>query len=296
GSESRLYVDGNLDRDNIAETTTIADTDLASIAQEYDFGPVTSEFFEGAFDEVRISRNVRSDKWIETEFNNQNDTSSFYSVFEEEILGYQWVELYNPENSAIDLTSWNLTDNDGNYFSLSGAGSIPASGYLICHLGQSGTNSSTDVYGPPGNMLETIDDLTLLDNNGSIIDYVAWGGDAGIDDTAAAAAGEWTDGAYVDTSELLVNETIGRNKESTDTNSPADWEHPSSTRADPFGVNATNQTAGAQNLDCIIPEFDILAVPIAILTLITICINRFYNSNPNQNSNKKKRRTKKKRS
>jgi hypothetical protein len=291
-----LYVDGNLDLDNIPDTTTIADTDLATIAQEYDVGPIASEFFEGAFDEVRISRIARSDEWIETEFNNQNDTSSFYTIFDEEILGYQWVELYNSETSAIDLTSWNLTDNDGNYFSLSGAGTILGAGYLICHLGQSGTNSSTDVYGPPGNMLATIDDLTLLDNNGSIIDYVAWGGDAGIDDTAAATAGEWSDGAYVDTSELAENETIGRDKESTDTNSPADWEHPSSTRADPFGVNATNQTAGAQNLDCIIPEFNILAIPILILTLVTLYINRFYNSNSNQNSNKKKPQTKKKRS
>ncbi len=60
----------------------------------------------------------------------------------------EWVELYNAGNEAVDLTGWNLTDNDGNGFILSGASSIPAGGYLVCHLAQSGTNSSAHIYGP----------------------------------------------------------------------------------------------------------------------------------------------------
>jgi hypothetical protein len=59
----------------------------------------------------------------------------------------EWVELYNPGNTAIDLTGWNLTDNDGNMFSLTGAGTIPSKGYLVCHLGQIGTDNSTDIFG-----------------------------------------------------------------------------------------------------------------------------------------------------
>ena len=59
----------------------------------------------------------------------------------------EWVELYNAGESAVDLTGWNLTASNGNRFMLSGAGSIPAGGYLVCHIGQSGSNSSTDVYG-----------------------------------------------------------------------------------------------------------------------------------------------------
>lgn len=60
----------------------------------------------------------------------------------------EWVELYNAGETAINLTGWNLADNDGNEFVLTGAGSIPANGYLICHLAQSGTNSSAHLYGP----------------------------------------------------------------------------------------------------------------------------------------------------
>jgi hypothetical protein len=60
----------------------------------------------------------------------------------------EWVELYNAGDAAVDLSGWYLADNDGYTFDLSGAGSLPAGGYLICHLNDTGTNSSTDVYGP----------------------------------------------------------------------------------------------------------------------------------------------------
>jgi hypothetical protein len=41
-------------------------------------------YFDGFLDEVRISNVVRSTSWIETEYNNQYDPSSFYSVSSEE--------------------------------------------------------------------------------------------------------------------------------------------------------------------------------------------------------------------
>jgi hypothetical protein len=173
------------------------------------------------------------------------------------------------------LSGWTLSDNDGNTFNLTGAGFIPVGGYLVCHLGQTGTNSSTDVYGPPSNMLDDTDDLELINSRGAIIDYVAWGGDPGSDDDDAVTAGEWTDGEYVDTSLIVENETIGRDRDSNDTNSPSDWEN-ATNEADPFGVNATHATPGAQNIDCIIPEFDILAIPIMLISVIILYFNRFY--------------------
>jgi hypothetical protein len=59
----------------------------------------------------------------------------------------EWVELYNADDFEINLTGWNLIDNDGNRFSLSGSGSIPPNEYLVCHLAQLGTNDSSNVYG-----------------------------------------------------------------------------------------------------------------------------------------------------
>ncbi|UCG69603.1 MAG: DNRLRE domain-containing protein, partial [Thermoplasmata archaeon] len=60
----------------------------------------------------------------------------------------EWVELFNAGDSAINLTGWNLTDYDGNRFSLTGAGSIPPGGYLVCHLAKSGSSDSKNLYGP----------------------------------------------------------------------------------------------------------------------------------------------------
>jgi len=42
--------------------------------------PVSSLIFEGSIDEVRISRIARSAGWIKTEYDNQNDPSTFYSL------------------------------------------------------------------------------------------------------------------------------------------------------------------------------------------------------------------------
>jgi hypothetical protein len=381
----------------------------------------------------------------------------------------EWVELYNAGNSAVDLNGWNLTDNDGNRFNLSSAGSFSAGSYLVCHLAQTGTNSSTDVYdlirtefviqpdsstgvdnylsnattttnygtisdliientsttqrrsivqfdlttvpakiadaqvmlyhssgnsnsgtyyvhrvtqswteggstwmtydgtnnwaisggdydgtsegsetisgsddtwyswditsltsawkaGTYGNygviftsavdstwkgfyssdyttdttlipklvvthytsdsMLETNDDLALLDNNNIIIDYVAWGADPGSDDDDAVAAGQWTAGNYVDTTGLSEGASLGRDKDSNDTDLPADWEHPSTSQADPYGVNATVLTQGARNLD--IPEFEHLIFPMMFIALVYFCFSKSYRSKYDKFSNYKK--------
>jgi hypothetical protein len=365
----------------------------------------------------------------------------------------EWVELYNAGGSAVDLTGWNLTDNDGNKFDLSGSGSIPSGGYLVCYLAQSGTNSSTNVYGlikteqviqpnatvgndtvlssdfpalnfgtesylrvenetqyyrtllqfnlsaipttslinskvwlyrfdgnsmdayinvhrvtqnwtetgatwnthngtsswPVNNtggdynatienttlvtgtngwyswnitdlttswlngtysnqgillkgdsttiwkafyssdytadtslrpkliveywdnktMLDDSDDLTLLDSGDNIIDYVAWGADAGADDDDAAADSQWTDSEFVDTTDISEGDTLGRDKDSTDTDSVNDWENTTTSKAEPFGVNATAATQGSQNLTAI-PEFD--EITFVLMGFITIFV------------------------
>jgi hypothetical protein len=121
-------------------------------------------------------------------------------------------------------------------------------------------------------MLDANDDLTLLDNNDAIINYVAWGSDPGTDDDAAVNAGQWTNGEYIDTTSLLEGESLGRNKDSTDTDLPADWENPSTNQADPYGVDTSIITIGAQNLS--IPEYDLFIVPIMFIALIYFCFSK----------------------
>jgi hypothetical protein len=351
----------------------------------------------------------------------------------------EWVEIYNGGNSAIDLTGWNLTDNDGNRFVLSASGSIPAGGYLVTHLAQTGTNSSTDIYGPilqediiqpnaaegkdnyldEGSMstnygtdtslqvvsavkdknaliqfnLSSIphDDILNADvwlyqyslnpvtdvdvdihrvtnawteasSNWNTYDGTnAWpvndkGGDYDVtaedtatmlanvngwyswsitnlakswrdgtyanyglillsagaqqdyyssdyttdttivpklvikywnhtktslldnndaDDDDAATAGHWTGGDFIDTTPISEGETLGRDKNSADTDTPDDWENSTTNQADPFGVNATAATQGSRNIDFVIPEFgDYIFVAVNISVIVIIMIGK----------------------
>jgi hypothetical protein len=57
-----------------------------------------------------------------------------------------------------------------------------------------------------------------------MVDFVAWGGAAGTDDDNAVTLGIWQDGTYVDTTSSATNQTIARDKLSTDTDMPVDWD------------------------------------------------------------------------
>ncbi len=119
-------------------------------------------------------------------------------------------------------------------------------------------------------MLDSSDDLALKNNNHVYFDYVVWGADAGTDDNAAVWAGHWSDGEYVDTSQLLENQTIGRDQNSTDTDTPSDWENETGL-ADPFGIHRSTvngSSPGACNVDFIIPEYTEIAMPIFAMIVV----------------------------
>ena len=90
GTTVRLYVDGEL-----VSTNTTAGLGVSSrdVAIGDDGVGNNNGFFDGLIDEVRISDIARSDDWIATEYNNQNDPSSFYS-------------LPSPGGVSTDLTLW----------------------------------------------------------------------------------------------------------------------------------------------------------------------------------------------
>ena len=77
GTTARWYVDGA--QLGTGFTHTYATTDaVVNIGREVD--GTTISYMSGTIDEVRISNSARSVAWITTEYNNQNDPSSFYSV------------------------------------------------------------------------------------------------------------------------------------------------------------------------------------------------------------------------
>ena len=75
-------------------------------------------FFKGIIDEARISSSARSPEWFETEYNNQNSPSTFYSVGSSEYLSEDWTCWDNINNPDVSIPwSWefNFPNGEGYY-------------------------------------------------------------------------------------------------------------------------------------------------------------------------------------
>ncbi|GAH15634.1 unnamed protein product, partial [marine sediment metagenome] len=66
-------------------------------------------FFDGMLDEIRLTRSIRSVAWIETEFNNQIDPSSFVSVGTERTLQSSWTDT---ESTTVRFSTTSNTPVD----------------------------------------------------------------------------------------------------------------------------------------------------------------------------------------
>ncbi|MFW9884508.1 MAG: DUF2341 domain-containing protein [Candidatus Thorarchaeota archaeon] len=113
---STIYVDG-ID-DKISTWGTIGSVgslqNSANFRLNGESSPTTDDMFDGMLDEVRISNIARSSDWILTEFNNQNNPSSFYSIGAAEFLGvapeYNYMKNITIDHTKVisDLTDFPL--------------------------------------------------------------------------------------------------------------------------------------------------------------------------------------------
>jgi hypothetical protein len=82
GDTVKAYTDGQFSNQN-TDPSTYQDPPTYDLEIAWTEGE--NDYFPGTIDEVRISNIVRSDAWIETEYNNQNDPASFISPQDEEV-------------------------------------------------------------------------------------------------------------------------------------------------------------------------------------------------------------------
>ncbi|PSB07868.1 hypothetical protein C7B76_27365, partial [filamentous cyanobacterium CCP2] len=83
---------------------------------------------------------------------------------------HEWIELYNPSDSAIDLTGWILTD--GNNLNITLSGTIAAGGYFLLEHGDTAIVDITADQIYTGTLNNTGATLTLKANDGRVIDIV----------------------------------------------------------------------------------------------------------------------------
>ncbi|MFW9813894.1 MAG: DUF2341 domain-containing protein [Candidatus Thorarchaeota archaeon] len=103
GSLVKFYIDGSQDAATMEMTTNI----LSALPDSFRIGHADQPEGKawtfpwlGQIDEVRISNIARSGEWIQTEFENQNNPSGFYSVGAEEDIGYSESASINLDTSA----------------------------------------------------------------------------------------------------------------------------------------------------------------------------------------------------
>ncbi|MFX1605318.1 MAG: hypothetical protein ACFFDD_05375, partial [Promethearchaeota archaeon] len=92
-----LYVNGTQENSVSWPGNTVADSDIMFIIGNWETGTSDTRHYDGAIDEIRMLPTVRSAAWIETEFNNQNNPSGFYTVGAQEKTTNTWTDASEPE-------------------------------------------------------------------------------------------------------------------------------------------------------------------------------------------------------
>jgi len=124
-----MYIDDTtpvLDYDELPMGSPMDDSTVNCFIGNFAGGRIRT--FDGAIDEVRISDSILSGDWLKTEFYNQNDPGSFYSVSAEQTLvelSYfratsldsavilEWATQTELDNAGFNL--WRSQERDGEY-------------------------------------------------------------------------------------------------------------------------------------------------------------------------------------
>lgn len=156
--------------------------------------------------------------------------------------GGEWIEFYNDGEVDLNLTGWRIVNGDDELdYSIPANSSdwdgiLESDSYLVLHLGATLDTPAEDLcagiaYGVLGN---EDDSVSLLSDDNIGVDFVRYG--------------NWTDDPPTGTSWTGVNpdapvqgQSLGRDKDSTDTDDGSDWENTG-------GVDADGPTSGEQNL------------------------------------------------
>ncbi|MDI6811585.1 MAG: lamin tail domain-containing protein [archaeon] len=156
----------------------------------------------------------------------------------------EWIEIYNPGPLDVNLTGWRIKDGDGELnFTIPESGPdwdgiLEADSYLVFHIGDTLDTPAEDIYGflTSGVLSDNkdSDSVSLLTPEDVGVDFVRYG-----NCTDAPPAGTaWTG---INPDAPLQGQSLGRDRDSTDTDDGSDWENTG-------GIDADGPTPGRRNL------------------------------------------------
>lgn len=130
--------------------------------------------------------------------------------------GREWIELYNQSNTPADLTGWRLNPDGMGYFLFPAGFSLAPKSFVVVHLRMAGVNSAADLYQGVAGLENNIGNasgfaaLFSADprSKGAIKSFVEWGSAGQTWERAAADAGIWTQGTFVDTAHAVEGNSI----------------------------------------------------------------------------------------
>ncbi len=130
--------------------------------------------------------------------------------------GNEWVELYNPTASPVDISGWSIMDATSTD-AFPATTTIAAGGYLIV----TGTSTTANFWSFPGgvpvvvlggsigNGLSNSSDGVFLKSGDTVVDAVSWGSNTTAFDPSTASVAD--------------GHSIARSSVTTDTNTASDW-------------------------------------------------------------------------
>lgn len=161
-----------------------------------------------------------------------------------EDAGNEWVEIYNAGPDAQGIKGWTLSNRTGETLVTLPDWTLPALAYLVVYFG-SGTDDED--FSDGAGSFYTSGNMEVLDNDkdevalyyGSpkskhICDFISWSSTGAYEPRQAhdyaVDAGIWDSGDYFDIGfpsgkSVLGGYSIGRDKSSSDTNQPKDWDN-----------------------------------------------------------------------
>ncbi len=190
----------------------------------------------------------------------------------------EWIEIYNAGELEVNLTGWRIVDGDGelNYTIPANSsywdGILESGSYLVFHIGGTLDTSAEDVYGnfTSGVLNDTNESISLLSANSTGKDIVRYG-----NCTDEPPAGTFWTGVNPDAP--VQGQSLGRDKDSTDTNDGNDWENTG-------GIDVDGPTAGLRNFREVQPP-NITSYAPESPVQDTVCNWRTFNITVNQTVN-----------